>query len=60
MTNKDFHEAYGESVYKVRLRVAITLLPISGLTHRQALEEADKFVALLLSESMRELREKFE
>lgn len=60
MTVHDFHEAYGTSVYKVRLQVAMSLLPLQGVSHEQALVEADKFVHLLLKESMRELREKFE
>jgi hypothetical protein len=60
MTNRDFHEAYGESVYKVRLRIAMSLLPIEGVSQAQALEEADKFIELLLTEDMRGLREKFE
>jgi len=60
MSHQDFHEAYGTSVYKVRLQVAMGLLAIPGITQEQALEEADRFVALLLKDSMRELREKFE
>ena len=60
MTYQEFHEAYGTSVYKVRLQVAMSLLPLQGISHTQALEEADTFVHLLLKDSLRELREKFE
>jgi len=60
MNYKDFHEAYGTSIYKVRLQVAMGLLGVPGITQRQALEEADKFIQLLLSEEMREVRAKFE
>jgi hypothetical protein len=60
MTSRDFHEAYGTSVYKVRLQVAIGLLAVPGISQKEALEEADKFVLLLLQEEMGELRRKFE
>jgi hypothetical protein len=59
MTYHDFHEAYGTSVYKVRLQVAIGLLAVPGITQVEALEEADKFILLLLTEEMRGLRDKF-
>lgn len=55
MTRQDVNHVYEESVYQIRLRVAIALLAVPGITHRQALNEADEFVRLLMSEDANEL-----
>lgn len=52
MTKQDFNHIYEQSVYETRLRVAIALLPISGISHEDALLEADNFVKRLLEEDM--------
>lgn len=59
MNHKEINALYEQSVYEIRLRVAIALLPIEGLTHRQALQEADKFIELLQSENMQDIIDKF-
>jgi hypothetical protein len=59
MTRTEVNELYEESVWQIRLRVAIQLLPISGITHEQALAEADKFIELLQKENLQELKKKF-
>jgi hypothetical protein len=50
MTKQDFNHIYEESVYQIRLRVAMSLLAVPGISHDRALEEADKFVHRLLDE----------
>lgn len=50
MTKQDIQHLYEQSVYEIRLRVAISLLAVPGVTHDQALEEADRFVARLQEE----------
>jgi pyoverdine/dityrosine biosynthesis protein Dit1 len=59
MTHIQINELYEESVYQIRLRVAINLLAVTGVSHAQALEEADKFIALLQSEDFTDLKNKF-
>jgi hypothetical protein len=50
MTRQDINHIYEESVYQIRLRVAISLLSVPGINQERALEEADKFVLRLLDE----------
>lgn len=50
MTIQDFNHIYEESVYQVRLRVAVALLCVPGVNQDRAIEEADKFVERLLDE----------
>ena len=50
MTKQEVNHIYEESVYQIRLRVAISLLPVSGITIEEALQQADKFVHRLQDE----------
>jgi hypothetical protein len=50
VTKQDINHIYEESVYQIRLRIAINLLAVPGVSHNQALEEADKFVQRLQDE----------
>jgi hypothetical protein len=50
MTKQDVNHIYEESVYQIRLRVAINLLAVPGISHNDALAEADKFVERLQDE----------
>lgn len=50
MTRQDVNHIYEESVFQIRLRVAIALLACPGIDQNTALSEADKFVELLMSE----------
>lgn len=50
MTKQDINHIYEESVFQIRLRVAIALLACPGINQDQALEEADKFVLMLMNE----------
>lgn len=50
MTKQDVNHIYEESVYQIRLRVAIALLVCPGIDQDKALEEADKFVLMLMNE----------
>jgi hypothetical protein len=50
MTKQDINHIYEESVYQIRLRVAMSLLAVPGISHDDALKEADKFVMRLLDE----------
>jgi cupin superfamily acireductone dioxygenase involved in methionine salvage len=50
MTKQDVNHIYEESVYQIRLRVAMSLLAVPGINHDRALEEADKFVLRLMDE----------
>lgn len=55
MTKQEVNHVYEQSIFEIRLRVAISLLACPGITQEQALVEADKFVRLLLSEDADEL-----
>jgi hypothetical protein len=59
MTIQDCNHIYEESVYQIRLRVAIGLLAVPGINQDRALEEADKFVMRLLSEDANWLVDRF-
>jgi hypothetical protein len=59
MTKQDVNHIYEESVYQIRLRVAIGLLAVPGINQERALEEADKFVMRLLAEDASWLLERF-
>ena len=59
MTKQDINHIYEDSVYQIRLRVAIGLLAVPGVDHEKALEEADKFVLRLLSEDADWLTSRF-
>lgn len=59
MTKHEINELYEESVYQIRLRVAISLLGVPGLSLDNAFEEADKFVARLQQEELNWLRHRF-
>ena len=50
MTKQDINHIYEESVYQIRLRVAIQLLAVAGVDQDRALKEADKFVMRLMAE----------
>jgi hypothetical protein len=56
MNKRDINELYEQSVYQIRLHVAIGLLVIPGIDARKALREADNFVEMLLSEDVNELK----
>jgi len=58
MTHQQIRELYGESVYQIRLRVATSLLT-KGHSQEQALIEADQFVALLQSENVQDIIDRF-
>jgi hypothetical protein len=59
MTRTEINELYEASVWQIRLRVAMAVLVVPGVTQTQALDEADKFIALLQSEDLQELKRKF-
>jgi hypothetical protein len=59
MTKQDINHIYEESVYQIRLRVAMSLLAVPGINHDRALEEADKFVFRLLAEDAAWLLDRF-
>ena len=59
MTRTEINELYEESVWQIRLRIAISLLSVTGIGHERALEEADKFIELLQKENLQELKKKF-
>lgn len=59
MNHIQINEIYEESVYQIRLRVAINLLGIPGINHDQALAEADKFVERLQDEDIDWLKNRF-
>jgi hypothetical protein len=50
MTKQDINHIYEQSVYEIRLRVAISLLAVPGINQDDALKEADKFVLRLQEE----------
>lgn len=56
MTKQDINHIYEESVYQIRLRVAIALLACPGIDQTTALAEADKFIERLQSEDAEWLR----
>jgi hypothetical protein len=59
VTKQDINHLYEQSVYEIRLRVAISLLAVPGINHDRALEEADKFVDRLQDEDTKWLMERF-
>lgn len=59
LTKKQINDLYEESVWQIRLRIAANLVHVQGVTHRDALDEADEFIKLLMSESIDELHRKF-
>lgn len=59
MTRQDINHIYEESVYQIRLRVAISLLAVPGITQDAALLEADKFVERLQAEDADWLRHRY-
>lgn len=59
MTKQDVNHIYEESVYQIRLRVAISLLCVPGVTMDRALEEADKFVQRLQDEDVDWLQSRY-
>jgi hypothetical protein len=59
VTKQDINHVYEESVYQIRLRVAISLLAVPGVNHDRALEEADKFVERLQDEDYNWLVNRF-
>ena len=58
MTKQEILELYGQSVYQIRLSVAMHLYLSKGA--RDALQDADKFVAALQAESHKELLDGYE
>lgn len=60
MDRVQINELYEESVWQIRLRVAIHLLSVPGLDQAGALKEADKFVLALLKENLDELKAKLQ
>jgi hypothetical protein len=59
MTRKEVNDLYEASVFQIRLRVAIQLLSVPGITPPQALDEADHFIKHLLTEEKDELIARF-
>jgi hypothetical protein len=59
MNRTEINDIYEESVWQIRLRVAIGLLSVPNLNPDQCLAEADKFVELLQKESKQQLMDKF-
>jgi hypothetical protein len=59
MTKQDINHIYEQSVYEIRLRVAISLLAVPGITHDGALAEADKFIQRLQDEDAGWLTSKY-
>jgi hypothetical protein len=58
MTKQEILELYGQSVYQIRLSVAMHLY--LSKSARDALQDADKFVAALQEESHKELLDRYE
>jgi sRNA-binding regulator protein Hfq len=59
VTKQDINHIYEQSVYEIRLRVAISLLCVPGISMEAALEEADKFVMRLQDEDAGWLTNRF-
>jgi hypothetical protein len=59
VTKQDINHIYEQSVYEIRLRVAIGLLAVPGISQDMALAEADKFVERLLEEDAGWLTSRF-
>jgi hypothetical protein len=59
LTKQEINALYEQSVYEIRLRVAIQLLTIPGVTAGLALSEADRFIRVLQNEEQQELRDKY-
>jgi hypothetical protein len=59
MTKQEINHVYEKSVYEIRLEVAMRLISVAGVTQERAIEEADKFVALLQSEELGELLSRY-
>lgn len=59
MTKQDVNHIYEQSVYEIRLRVAIALLACPGVDQDKALEEADRFVERLQQDDADWLRHRF-
>ena len=57
MTKQEIVELYGQSVYQIRLSVAMHLYLSTNA--RDALGDADKFVAALQAESHQELLDRY-
>jgi hypothetical protein len=57
MTKQEILELYGQSVYQIRLSVAMHAYLSIGA--RQALQDADKFIAALQAESHQELLDRY-
>lgn len=59
MTKQDINHVYEQSVYQIRLQVAIRLLAVPGISMDEALEEADKFVFRLQQEDAQWLQNRY-
>jgi hypothetical protein len=59
LTKQEINELYEESVYQIRIKLAIQLMTIKGVTPRHALNEADEFIRILEGERVVELKNKF-
>jgi hypothetical protein len=59
LNKQQINELYEESVYQIRLKVAVQLMTVKGVTPRQALHEADEFVRMLENEAVAEILNKF-
>lgn len=60
MTAQEINNLYGESVFQIRLRVALALLPVDGITICDALERSDAMINILLSEDADELKRRYD
>jgi hypothetical protein len=58
MTKQEILELYGQSVYQIRLSIAMHACLSKNA--REALEDADKFIAALQEESHKELLDRYE
>jgi hypothetical protein len=57
MTKQESVELYGQSVYQIRLSIAMHVYLSKNA--REALQDADKFVAALQEESHKELLDRY-
>jgi hypothetical protein len=60
MTKHQILEAYGQSVYQIRLQVAISLYAKLDRQPEEALKSADNFVQTLLNEDHQWLKSQYE
>ena len=60
MTKQQIVSLYGQSVYQIRLHVAMQLVAAKSMKPEDALSEADKFVYRLMEEDAAQLLSRYD